>query len=281
MATRRIGGGRVDHGAQYFTARHPRFITLAEKWLETGVIREWFRHLPEDHNPMGYPRYCGIHGMSDLPKHLAKRLDVHCSERVAALRRNGSCWIAQTDAGRSFAGDILVVTAPLPQALDLLETSGEDVAGVDTAALRKIRYEKGLAVLAVMDGPSGLAGFGGCKIAQEPICWMADNQMKGVSPEVPTVTIHATAQFAEAHWDSEDAVRKPIMLEAAASYLQSRVVESVCHRWGFTLPLNPWKERLYCSNELRLVLAGDAFGGPRVEGAALSGLAAADHVLSR
>ena len=280
MATRRMGNGRIDHGAQYFTARDPRFRALVEDWLEAGVIREWFRHLPEDNHPAGYPRYCGVHGMTDLPKHLATGLDVRRSERVESLRREGGRWIAQSAEGREFSAKMLVVTAPLPQALDVLETSGEDFAGADLAALRAVCYEKGLAVLALLDGPSGLPGFGGLKLSGGPLTWIADNQLKGISPEAHTVTLHAAPDYAEAHWDSDDAVRVPPLLEAAGPHLRSAVLEHSAHRWGFAFPCNPWRELLFANDALNLVLAGDAFGGPRIEGAALSGLAAADRILS-
>ena len=85
MATRRMAGGRLDHGAQYFTVRDPRLQAYADDWLAAGIIKEWFRHLPEDTNTDGYSRYCGITGMTDVPKHLAKELDVCNSQQVIEL----------------------------------------------------------------------------------------------------------------------------------------------------------------------------------------------------
>ena len=40
MATRRVGGGTFDHGAQFFTVRGERFAGLVEDWLEAGVAAE-------------------------------------------------------------------------------------------------------------------------------------------------------------------------------------------------------------------------------------------------
>lgn len=40
MATRRMGGGRLDHGAQFFTVRDARFRAYVEEWLEADVVRE-------------------------------------------------------------------------------------------------------------------------------------------------------------------------------------------------------------------------------------------------
>ncbi len=280
MATRRMGGGRIDHGAQYFTVREPRFQRYVDGWLEAGVVCEWFRHLPEDSNPEGYPRYRGANGMTDVPKALAAEVDVRREQRVVSLARETDGWRAETVSGACFHGSRLVLATPLPQSLMLLDTSGVRFANGKEEALRAVHYEKGLATLAILDGPSGLPAPGGVKIREAPLTWIADNRMKGISPEVHAITLHADPEFSETHWDSPDAVRGPLMLEAAGGWLASDVVEYACHRWGFTTPVNPWPERYFMNEGLGLLLTGDAFGGRRVEGAALSGLAASDAILA-
>lgn len=280
MATRRMAGGRLDHGAQYFTVRDARLQAYVETWLDAGVVKEWFRHLPEDSNPDGYPRYCGINGMTDAPKFLAKGLEVHNAQQVTELARDTNLWIARTASGDSFVGWHLVITAPLPQALNLLDSTGLRYANGQADALRAVRYERGLATLAILDGPSGLPAPGGVKIDEAPLTWIGDNQQKGISPDVSAVTIHADAEYADMHWDSPDEVRGKLMLEAAAPYLKSSVEEFNCHRWGFTTPVNPWPESCFHNAGLKLTLAGDSFGGARVEGAALSGIEAAGRILA-
>jgi predicted NAD/FAD-dependent oxidoreductase len=279
MATRRMAGGRLDHGAQYFTIRDARLQAYADAWLEAGILKEWFRHLPEDSNPDGYPRYCGVTGMTDVPKYLAKDLDVQTSEQVTELSRDTELWLARTASGDSFLGKHLVITAPLPQALNLLDMTGLRYANGQTDALREVRYERGLATLAILDGPSGLPSPGGMKVHQAPLTWIGDNHQKGISPGVSAITLHADAAFADEHWDSPNEVRGPLMLEAAAPYIKAKVLEYNCHRWGFTKPINPWPEPYYQNAGLKLTLAGDSFGGQRVEGAALSGIEAAGAIL--
>jgi predicted NAD/FAD-dependent oxidoreductase len=117
------------------------------------------------------------------------------------------------------------------------------------------------------------------QLFNSPLAWIADNQIKNISPDVTAITIHADADFAEEHWDSPNELRGQLMLEAAAPLLGSKVLEYDCHRWGFTTPLNPWHEKHFTNASLRLTLAGDSFGGARVEGAALSGIEAAEAVL--
>lgn len=278
MSTRRMAGGRLDHGAQFFTVRDKRFQAYVDGWLGAGIIREWFRHSPHDSNPNGYPRYCGVKGMTDVPKHLAASLQVERSEQINELSRETDAWVARSESGALYRADYLVVTAPAPRAINLLETTGLDYAGKSEAGLKNIRYSKGLATLAILDGPSKLPDKGLIQLFQSPLALIADNQVKGISPEVHAVTIHADADFAETHWDSVDEVRGPLMLEAAEPWLGNKVLEFNCHRWGFTTPLNPWNELHFTNPSIRLTLAGDSFGGARIEGAALSGLAAADAV---
>lgn len=279
MATRRMAGGRLDHGAQFFTVRDPRLQAYADEWLAQGLIKEWFRHSSEDSQPEGHPRYCGVSGMTDVPKFLAQDLEVERSQQVTELARDTELWIARSAQGDSFLAKELVITAPLPQALNLLDMTGLRYANGDREALGKVRYERGLATLAILDGPSGVPSPGGIKLQEAPLTWIADNQQKGISPDVSAVTIHADADFAELHWDSDNSVRGPLMLEAAAPYLRAEVVEYNCHRWGFTTPINPWHQPYYRNAALNLTLAGDAFGGARIEGAALSGIEAAATVL--
>jgi predicted NAD/FAD-dependent oxidoreductase len=70
------------------------------------------------------------------------------------------------------------------------------------------------------------------------------------------------------------------MLETARRWIGSEVVETVVHGWRYSQPVTTHPRRSVLVPEpVPLVFAGDAFGGPRVEGAALSGLAAAQALL--
>ncbi|MFM8862926.1 MAG: hypothetical protein ACKOIA_10820, partial [Acidimicrobiia bacterium] len=132
-----------------------------------------------------------------------------------------------------------------------------------------------IALMVVLDGPSGLADPGAVDPDDGPIDWMADNQLKGVS-EVSAVTIHATAEFSRDHWDASDDEISSALLTAAA--LDAAVVPGArsIQRWRYARPSVEHPQRcLVLDGPTPLVCAGDAFGGAKVEGAALSGMAAA------
>ena len=74
LATRRIGGARLDHGAQFFTVRGDDFGSLVDEAIAAGIVHEWCAGF--DDPPDGYPRYTGSVGMNGLAKWLARDIDV-------------------------------------------------------------------------------------------------------------------------------------------------------------------------------------------------------------
>jgi predicted NAD/FAD-dependent oxidoreductase len=108
--------------------------------------------------------------------------------------------------------------------------------------------------------------------------WIADNQRKGISPGAKVITVQATPKASRAWWEMTDeevlsrlrAELRPL-LPAGSS-----IRESQLKRWRFALPTSTHLERtLRAEGVPPLFFAGDAFGGPRIEGAVLSGLTAA------
>ena len=96
-ATKRLYGLRVDSGAQYFTARDPRFQKQVDRWQGSGleVWTKGFHTLtpkglqaPEE----GHPRYAFADGMNTIGKLLAEGLDVQRSATVTELLRTASGW---------------------------------------------------------------------------------------------------------------------------------------------------------------------------------------------
>ncbi len=109
----------------------------------------------------------------------------------------------------------------------------------------------------------------------------SDHQVKGVSPAVPAVTLHATDDTSRQHFDTPGDEIAGAMLEEVADLL-GPIAEWTLHRWRYATPRQVTSERALAVDYPGLVaFAGDAFGGPRVEGAALSGLAAAAAVIAR
>lgn len=281
IATRRFdNGNRFDHGAQFFTVRNERFQMSLNEWFHAGVARQWATgFLQPDlhvHSDL-YPRYAGTNGMSAIPRHLALDLTVKNSLQVTELRYDEDAWTAVSLQGVTYRGKQLVLTAPVPQALRLLQTSLPHRAEADLALLD---YERCFALMIETTGDT-LPAPGGLQIAHgDPVTWMADNYQRGTSDVPGSLTIHSSDAFAMSHWDSPQPDVAALLIEAAKRWLPRTAFGAwQLHRWGFSKPRTQHAERYLHVPELQFAFAGDAFGEPRVEGAALSGLAAADALL--
>jgi predicted NAD/FAD-dependent oxidoreductase len=78
------------------------------------------------------------------------------------------------------------------------------------------------------------------------------------------------------HYDDSEAELHSMLFERATAYVSvDDIVESHVKKWRFATPRRTFNSPCWTHPTLPLVLAGDAFDGPRIEGAALSGLAAA------
>lgn len=285
MATRRINQARFDHGAQFFTVRDARFGKFVAEWQAASVVTEWSKGFPrpgEVYVDDGHPRYRGIPSMTAVAKHLSLNLDVRTSMRVQRVAITGDLWNVETDEGVQLKAPHLLLSMPVPQALALLAAGGVQLPDSTQVALASIGYDPCFAVLAVLDGPSSIPPPGAIQIDGELIRWIADNTQKGVSPDAWAVTIHASADFTREHFDTDvDTVAQQLIGEAQ-DWLGSPVREYQVQRWRYSQPLEPYPERfVYTEIPPFVAFTGDAFGASRVEGAALSGLAAADALLHR
>jgi renalase len=280
LATRRLGAATVDHGAQFFTVRGADLSAQVSVWRDAGVVDVWCHGFDgDDHGDTdGHPRYIAPAGMTSLAKDLAKGLDVRCGHLVFGVRRDaasGRGWQVVIDDGTEHAADAVVVTCPLPQTFSLLFEAGVELP----MELFGDDYDRTIALLAVLDGPSAVPAPGGVQAHQlegTPWSFVADNYAKGVSA-VPALTLHASPEWSEARWNTDAGEVHRLLLDAAAPWLgPANVVESQVKRWRFATPRSPWPDPCWVDPSRSLVLAGDAFAGPRVEGAYQSGLAAAD-----
>jgi predicted NAD/FAD-dependent oxidoreductase len=269
--------------------------------MSEGLVTEWSRGFPGPDgavteagakggpevsggsiDPPGRPRYRCATGMTTVPKRLAQGVQVRCGERVVQVRASHDGWRLETETGVGAGGSALILTCPVPQGLTLLDAAGTRLDPNTEAALRRIDYDPCLTLLAVLDGPSGLPAPGALQLGEEPISWIADNRMKGISPEIHGVTIHAGRSFSRERWDRPEEETVEMLLDRAGSHLERLPISWQLHRWRYAQAsvLHP-DPCLVTHAPAPLAFAGDAFGGPKIEGAALSGLAAAAALLRR
>jgi hypothetical protein len=170
----------------------------------------------------------------------------------------------------------------VPQSLALLNVGGVPLADHDQAALEKIAYAPCLSGLFWIEGEVSLPEPGAVQQPEAPISFLADNQRKGISPEATIITAHANPMMSNIWYEAPKGELVGLFMRALRPYLSknSTVKAHHIHRWRYALPIIIHPQRTLLADGLPpLAFAGDAFNGPRVEGAALSGLAAAEALL--
>ena len=150
------------------------------------------------------PHYRGVISNHAIAKYLAQDLTVETNTRVTNIHWANGLWTVETNTSKTYDGDVLLMTPPIPQALTLLIESKIDVPEEFTNRLENVAYHRCIALLALLKSRSKIPSPGAVRMSGEPIKWIADNQKKGISPNGVALIIHAGAQFSLNHWDDEN-----------------------------------------------------------------------------
>lgn len=282
LATRRITNqpstvGVFDYGIQYFSVTTPQFQIWVDDWLKQGVIEQWGQEFGATDKK---PCYYGVNGMRGIAEYLAKDLDVRTNTEVTGFNYEKK-WLIETKGQEKYQGDMLVMTAPVPQSLDLLDAALVTIPLEVRFSLEQVEYDPCITVLALLEQPSNIPAPGGISLKDDSLAWLGDNYQKGISPEGYAVTIQANPTFSDYYWDSDDAEIVYKLSTAAADYLNSPIIRYEVHRWRHSLPRAFYHEFCLGLLELPLVMAGDGFVAPTIEGAVTSAMAAAKLIKQR
>ncbi|MAT70139.1 MAG: FAD-dependent oxidoreductase [Planctomycetaceae bacterium] len=287
MSTRRSPtGARFDHGAQYFTVRDERFRTQLNDWLDAGMAAKWEGQIAVIENgsiavsPILRDRYVGVPGMNAICKHLARDIDVRCEVRVAAVERVGDAWRLVDDNGAALgAFGRVLCTAPAPQTAELFAAAAaiaEPASSVD--------MHKCWAVMAQFEQPLS-PEFDGAFVNDGPLSWIARDSSKP-GRERPDGgecwVLHGSQAYSAANIErnAEEIADELLAAFFAAAQIEPAATRQLAaHRWRYSAPEEPLASRFLRDEAIGAYAAGDWCGGPRVEGAYLSGLAAAEAML--
>jgi predicted NAD/FAD-dependent oxidoreductase len=282
---------QFDHGAQYFTARTAAFIQEVDRWQAARVVQVWHgrlatfdsegREAVEDE----VTRWVGVPSMSAVPDHLARGLDVRYGARVTALTR-ATAGPAATAPGRSRPAwrallpdrshvgpfDGVVLAVPAPQIPALLAEAPRLLSEVS-----EVRMHPCWAVLVAFDARVPTP-FDAAFVSSSPLGWIARDRSKPQRGLAETWVLHASGPWSEAHVDDRPDAVGPFLLNAFADLVRGalpRPVHVGTHRWRYAAADPPLAREAFIDAASRVALCGDWCAGNRMEGAYLSGRAAA------
>lgn len=280
LATRRIGDGIADHGAQFFTCRTGAFQQYVDEWLDDDLIYIWGHGWSDGSVKRstndGHPRYVARDGMNAIAKKLAEPVkNILVNTKVSNIVRDDNLWRLTDSNGQQFTSKVLIMTPPVPQTLALIEDV--PISSDEKSALERIEYGPCLCGLFVIEGDIDLPEPGALQNFDNTVYWIADNKQKGISPDEHIITMHVEARYSRKHYDDDDAAILYYLRQELQYYLAkgTSIVEEQLKKWRYSVPLTTHPHDILQSESLPIIFAGDAFGGRgRIEGAFISGLLA-------
>lgn len=285
MSTRRADDFEFDHGAQYFTAKDPAFITAVNAAIAKGYIAPWrgkakYLKTGSLEKDTGGDRFVSSPRMNSWIKAMTHGLTLHISSRVTKLIKDGAVWTLELDGGKQHAGfDAVICAAPSPQAQALLAPTG-------FKELHAIKNTKMDACFAVMLGFKTALDlpWDTLRSLDGAASWIAVNSAKPNRPKgLTTLMIHSGPNWSNANVDN-DKLRLQAQIIDAASELTGLDLTTAdyrtIHRWLYAAVSEGAGLPCLSDSSLKISACGDWCLGGRVEGAWLSGKAAAEQVIS-
>jgi len=279
VATRRLHNTCADHGVCYLKPKGELLRRFVELLSDRHILEVWTS------DPVA--NYVAPEGMSAIAKFLAQNLEISLNQRVAAITPIDNKWrLTFESSNEELTATSLVVAIPAPQAFTLLAPLGDLVGKAFLDNLDSIEFYPSLTVMAGYPADSQpLPEWKALSFVDNPdLAWIGLDSSKRHNSQQPLFVIQSSADFAQRYLESSD-------LQPAAQQMLQRASECVqlswlatpewmqVHRWRYAFPRNPWdKAFLSAESFLPLVCCGDWCGGKLVEGAMLSGLAAAEKI---
>jgi predicted NAD/FAD-dependent oxidoreductase len=282
-SVRREGDLHFDHGAQYFTARDECFRRRVATWVDAGIVREWQGRIVAIVNGRvcaseSQQRYVGVPGMNAITKHLANTQPVTTGTRVVSMKRCGDRWLLLGEANQELGRfEALIVAVPAAQAAELLT----DLPELAEPA-RACQLAPCWAVMAAFEARLEVP-FDGAFVHDSPLAWIARNNSKPGRTRSECWVLHASPEWSAEHLeDAPKSVCSDLLaaLERAVVVGKVPIIHSSAHRWRYALPVEPLSIGCMWDKAARVAVCGDWCQGARIEGAFLSGLAAAERIMT-
>lgn len=283
LATRRTDEGMpIDHGAPALDAPEGTHLAAIATQLCPTAVRYPSNAAPAAYDAIRSPLVF-VEGITQLAKQLAEGLEIHRGIRITTLRTVPDGFELGDEQGNShgqFAG--VIVSAPAPQAADLLEHGPNDPERVDF--LRSVAYTPAVMVACGLIGaaiPEQLMTHG--RTAAVLRC-VNESAKRPTSPIGESVcVVQFTPEYSHgAYTDAtDDQIVADALQELRAQYGHDlQLTWTQVKRWRFAscvphrIPpdINP--------SGARILLCGDAVSPPGMEHIYTSGEIAADQLLA-
>jgi len=279
MATRQAPGFAFDHGAQFFTARDPRFVALVEQAMAAGAVAPWGGAIAsvaaDGSMSLALPRdtnYVGVPGMNGFVRAVAGDVEFRPGVDVAPLtQRQDDGWRLTAVDGTALGTFDWVISSTTPHQTQAL------FAGTGAGAV----VPDGLAMLPCY---ALLVGFDAplqrdwvmARLAAEPLALVSINSSKpGRDKAVGTLVVHSSSAWAASQLEQDPVLTEAGMVAALREALDvdaDKAAFRALHRWKSARLDGEAHYPPFIDQQRGLGATGDWTTGSRVENVVLSAL---------
>ena len=233
VATRRIDEMGLDHGASFLSQishdSELKFFTAPQGFF----LKK---------------------GMNNLAKELSKDLEILKEQKIQKIIKVAEGWQLVAENGTEFECQKLILTAPLPQAMELLKQNS--LAPDSSHPLHEIHYSKAIILLATLSD-------------LQPEMQSLDFEshhfllMKERDHHPNGLVMHLSQNFSEEFFEhSDEEILKEVMnILKRSPFLQNQIQKFELKKWRYSRPMSTYPAP-YLEISPDLYLAGDAFATP-------------------
>ena len=259
-------------------------MQLVDAWMRESLVRPWAGRIGSVEKRRvtagqgSTDRFVGVPRMTAVPRHLAASLKLSFAKKVSAIKRDRDKWRVVLEAGDTIGPyDAVILTTPPEQAFQLLADAPQLASRIAS-----VKSSPCWAVMTVFS-PDVPLPLDGVFVRHPALAWAARNASKPGRPPAACWVLHGTAEWSRTFLEADPSIVGERLLAAffeATGQAPTDVVYLKAHRWRYARVETPLEVGCLWDDRLKVGACGDWCLGTRVEGAALSGLAMANRVVS-
>ncbi|XP_021288810.1 uncharacterized protein LOC110419995 isoform X2 [Herrania umbratica] len=303
-----------DHGAPYFTVTNPDVLSVVAEWESSGLVAEWKINLGSfdcfsnkfvnfEHQERRSKKYVGVPGMNSICKTLCHEPGVESKFNVGVGKfewlENENLWLLTGLDGQNLghfkgvvASDKNIVSPRFTEITGQLPPLDLSLAP-ELVKLQNIPVNPCFALMLAFTDPLPMVPAKGFSFTNSKVLSWAycESSKPGRSSTSERWVLHSTMEYAK-DVIAQTGLQKPsreTLSKVGNEMLQEFLGTGLsipqpffkkAHRWGSAFPAASIAKDEKClwDEKKRLAICGDFCVSPNVEGAIVSGLAAASKL---
>jgi predicted NAD/FAD-dependent oxidoreductase len=283
MSHRIFNEWEADHGAQYFTAQDPQFLSVLQEWLNHELVKPWTGKIISLQNGQikelkkATPRYVGIPSMNSPIKWLARNLTIHYLHTVTAIKKNANYWqLETTEQGKVQKDfDYLILAIPPQQVAPLVKDISEQVYQECSSA----KMSPCWTLLSYFKSPVPLP-YDAAFLENNIFSWIARDNSKPLRPRTETWVAQTNAEWSEEMINIPKPEVEKILAEHFYQITSVKSGFQQIHLWRYARLAQESTLNYLIDKHNNLGICGDWLRSSRVEDAWLSGKNLAEAFLT-